>query len=305
MIEDNIFKKVFLHFFEELEIPNLTISIQRSDFEKLQRAHQSIHEFIYLAPHFVNSDEDFHAKSAFLCYHYEVFDQAHRSLLEALTGYYNSAYTLLRNTLELLIRGAFWECFAHRKYRDRAEVVKKTGRKINKSKKTLIDWVSKIVKIEPSIEGELETFSAAIFDKTSVLFKNGTLNKIIPRVIDIVEQLAEWNIFNPIPDPLGYVYNFYKELSADVHVIPDKTNIGKRLFAKKELYETEVIPEELNKYAETLHKVIDIGIVVELNILEDAIIKNENSMKWLRKELLEIKNLRLNYTSSKILKITK
>ena len=303
MIEDNIFKKVFSHFFEELEVPNLINSIQRSDFKKLQRAHQSIHEFIYLAPHFVNSDEDFHAKSAFLYYHSEIFDQAHRSLLEALTGYYNSAYTLLRSTLELLIRGAFWECFAHKKYRDKAEVVKKTGMKINKSKKTLIDWVSEIVRIKPSIEGELETFSAAIFDKTSSLFEDETLKKMIPNVKSIIEQLAGWNIFDPILDPTQYVYNFDKDLSADVHVIPDKTNIGKRLFAEKELYETEVIPEELNKYAETLHKGIDIGIVVELNILEDVIIKNENSMKWLRKELLEIKDLKLNYTISKIKKL--
>ena len=139
MIEDNIFKKVFSHFFEELEVPNLINSIQRSDFEKLQRAHQSIHEFIYLATQIINADADFYAKSAFLYYHSEIFDQAHRSLLEALSGYYNSAYTLLRNTLELLIRGAFWECFAHRKYRDKAEVVKKLGMKVNESKKTLID----------------------------------------------------------------------------------------------------------------------------------------------------------------------
>ncbi|MBA7639350.1 hypothetical protein ES703_47008 [subsurface metagenome] len=305
MIKDNIFKKVFSHFFEELGIPNLAISIQRSDFENLQKAHQTIHEFIYLATQIINADADFYAKSAFLYYHSEIFDQAHRSLLEALTGYYNSAYTLLRSTLELLIRGAFWECFAHRKYRDKADVVKKTGRKINKSKKTLIDWVNEIVIIRPSIEGELETFSASIFDKTSPLFEDETLKKIIPNVKSIIEQLAGWNIFDPILDPTHYIYSFYKELSADVHVIPDKTNIGKRLFAEKELYETAVIPEDLNKYAETLHKVIDIGIVVELNILEDIITKNENSIKWLRKELLKMKNLRLNYTSSKILKITK
>jgi len=305
MIEDNIFKKVFSHFFEELGITNLTISIQKSDFKKLQKAHQSIHEFIYLAPQIINTDADFYTKSAFLNYHFEVFDQAHRSLLEALTGYYNSAYTLLRNTLELLIKGAFWECFAHRKYRDRAEVIKKTGRKINKSKKTLIDWINEIIKDKPSIEGKLEMVSASIFDKTSPLFEDETLIKIIPNVKSIIEQLAEWNIFDPILEPTHYVYNFYKELSADVHVVPDKTNIGKRLFAEKELYETAVIPEELNKYTEALHKGIDIGIVVELNILEDIITKNEDSVKWLRKELLKVKKLQLNHTISKILKILK
>jgi len=76
-----------------------------------------------------------------------------------------------------------------------------------------------------------------------------------------------------IINPVEYIYDFYyRELSADVHVAPDKTNIGKRLLAEKELFETEVIPDELNRYAEDLHRVMDIGIVVELNILEDILI---------------------------------
>jgi len=52
-------------------------------------------------------------KSAFLTYHREAFYQAHRSFLEALAGYYNAGYALLRNTQELMIKGAFWECLAH------------------------------------------------------------------------------------------------------------------------------------------------------------------------------------------------
>jgi hypothetical protein len=76
MVEDDIFRKVFSHTLEELEVPNLAISLQRSDFEKLRKAHDSIHEFFYIAPHFVDSDEEFYAKSAFLLYHNEVFEQA-------------------------------------------------------------------------------------------------------------------------------------------------------------------------------------------------------------------------------------
>ena len=64
-----------------------------------------------------------------------------------------------------------------------------------------------------------------------------------------------------------------------MHVAPDKTNIGKRLLAEKDLFEIEVIPEELNRYAEDLHRVMDIGIVVELNILEDIL--NEQSKNGL------------------------
>lgn len=299
------FKEAFSHCLNELNIPNIAISIQRCDFEKIRKAHDSIHEFMLIPTGLINSNEDFQAKSAFLIYHSEAFDQAHRSLLEALSGYYNAAYTLLRNTLELILKGAFWECMAHKKYRDRAEIIRKTGAKIGNSKKTLIDWLSEIIRRKPSIEEGLEKTSAGIYDKISPLFEDESLRKIVPYVRSIVEQLADWKIFDPIQriiNPTEYVYDFYyRELSADVHVAPDKTNIGRRLLAEKELFEIEVIPDELNKYAEDLHRVMDIGIVVELNILEDIL--NEKSKKWLNERLIVITELELNYASTKIVEI--
>ena len=84
---------------------------------------------------------------------------------------------------------------------------------------------------------------------------------------------------------------------------PDKINIGKRLLAEKELFETEVIPDELNRYAEDLHRVMDIRIVVELNILEDIL--NEKSKKWLNERLDAITELELSYASTKIVEMTK
>ena len=305
MIGENEFRVAFLRCLKELNIPNIAISLQRCDFEKMQKAHDSIHEFMLIPTGFINSNKDFQAKSAFLIYHSEAFDQAHRSLLEALTGYYNAAYTLLRNTLELILKGAFWECMAHKKYRDRAEIIKKTGTKIGNSKKTLIARLSERIRQKPSIEEDLEKTSAGIYDIISPLFEDETLRKIVPSVRSIVEQLANWEIFDPIQriiDPVEYVYDLYKKLSADVHVAPDKTNIVKRLLAEKELFETEVIPDELNGYAEDLHRVMDIGIVVELNILEDIL--NEKSKKWLNERLDVIKKLELSYASTKIVEMT-
>ena len=305
--EDGDFREAFSHCLKELNIPNIAISLQRCDFEKMRKAHDSIHEFMLIPTGLINSNEDFQAKSAFLIYHSEAFDQAHRSLLEALLGYYNAAYTLLRNALELILKGAFWECMAHKKYRDRAEIIRKTRAKIGNSKKTLIDWLSDIIRQKPPIEEELEKTSAGIYDKISPLFEDKNLRKVVPNVRSIVEQLADWEIFDPIQEiinPVEYVYDFYyRELSADVHVAPDKTNIGKRLLAEKELFETEVIPDELNRYAEDLHRVMDIRIVVELNILEDIL--NEKSKKWLNERLDAITELELSYASTKIVEMTK
>ena len=307
MAEDNIFRKAFSHYVKELNIPNIAISLQKCDFEKIRKAHDSIHEFMLVPTHLIGSNEDFQAKLAFLIYHSETFDQAHRSLLELLSGYYNAAYTLLRNTLELILKGAFWECMAHKKYRDKAEFIRKKKVKVENRKISLVDWLNELIKQKPSIENELERTSAGIYDKISPLFEDVTLRKkIIPSVRSIVEQLRDWKIFDPIQDPVKYVYDFnYGELSADVHVAPDKTNIGKRLLAGEELFEIEVIPDELNGYAEALLRVMDIGIVIELNILEDIIIKNEESKKWLDERLVAITELELNYAATKIVEMTK
>jgi len=89
MINDSIFKNVFYHTLNELEIPNIVISIQKGDFRKMERAHDSIHKCINLAPNLVNNEDDYFSKTAFLIYHYETFWQAHRSFIEALSGYYN------------------------------------------------------------------------------------------------------------------------------------------------------------------------------------------------------------------------
>lgn len=261
MAEDGIFRSAFSQCLKELSIPNIAISLRKCDFEKIRNAHNSVHELMIIPAHLIDSSKNFQAKSAFFLYYNEAFDQAHRSLLEALSGYYNAAYTLLRNTLELILKGAFWECMAHKRYRDNSEVIRKEKAKVENRKISLVDWLDELIKQKPSIEDELEKTSAGIYDKISPLFEDRSLRKIIPSVKSIVKQLAVWKIFDPVQevvDPVEHVYDFYyRELSADVHVAPDKTNVGRRLLAEKELFEIEVIPDELNKYAEDLHRVMD------------------------------------------------
>lgn len=294
-------KEAFNHTFAELEIPNILNSIQKGKFENLRRAHNSIHEFIYLAVLCVPSKKEvnWHSKSAFLLYHNEAFDLAHRSSLEALAGYYNAAYSLLRSTLELLLKGAFWECLAHKRFRAEAEVIKKWAVKIGKDKKTLLNWFEDVIKRKSSIEEEFEKTSAAIYDKIFPIPEDPELKKLIPSSKKIIEQLSEWGILDPISG--NVIYEIYTNLSADVHVIPDKTDIGRRLLKGKHLFETTVIPEELNKFFNFLHKVMDIGIVIELNILNNWIRQN-GIIKDKLKERLSIieKDLQLNYASLKI-----
>ncbi len=302
-MDKKISKETLSHIFKEINFHDIATSVYESDLDKLVNSHGAIHEFMVLPTKIVETDDQFYARSAFLLYHWESFDRTHLSFLSALMGHYNAAYTLLRNALELIIKGAFWERLAHKKYREKAESIKRKGAKIGKSKKTLIDWLNEIIMKNSSIKDELENTSAGIFDKTSSLTEDEHLRKIIPDIKTIVRQLLDWKIFDPIQNfrnPVEYVYGFYKRLSADVHVIPDKTDIGRRLLSGVELFETEVMMDELNEYYQNLLNIMDIGIVVELNILEDYITQNDKAKNCLKERLPDITMMDLPYASTKI-----
>jgi len=294
----DMLSKALSHTLKEIEIPNIVTSIE-INFEEIRKVHDSIHEFIYLAPLCLPKNKGWHEKSAFLTYHFEAFYQAHRSFLEALSGHYNAGYTLLRNVLELLLKGAFLECLAHKEFRDKLEKSETT-----KGKKMLKGWINDLIKQRPDIEDELEETSAAIFDKTAIIFEEPKFRKefiYLPNFREIIEQIADWNIFDPIQDPVELVYNkIYGELSKNVHVIPDKTDIGRRLLSQKDLFETDVNPDELSKFVKVLHEVVDIGIVIELNILNDWINQGREVKTKLRERLAVVEDLGLKFSSEKL-----
>lgn len=263
--------KAFSHIQEEIGLANIRISIQ-GNYEIIQKAHDSIHELMYLAPLALphQTGVSWLTKSAFLVYQWEAFHQAHRSLLEALAGYYNTAYVLLRSTLELIVQGAFWECMAHKNFREKASVLDKSKGK----RKSVKDWIDNLIKQESSVERDLEEVSAAIFDKTAILFSDTQFQEKyvrIPSFLVMVKQLIEWQIVD-IPKSLDILYDgLYRNLSKDVHVRPDETDVGRKHLSDKDWMKTEVIPGEAVQYMIVLLGVMDMAIVIELNVLKDWI----------------------------------
>lgn len=290
-------KKALSHMLEEMEFLNIVASI-KEDFELVRNSHDSIHEFVFLASLFPPVGASWQPKSAFLTYHWDAFHQAHRSFLEALSGHYNAGYVLLRSTLELLIRGAFWECFAHERFRNNARKLYE-----NKKGRSLRKWINNVIKLKPSIKGELENISAGIFDKISPLFKDPELRmRCVPSIGTMIEQLEEWEILDTIPHPSKTVYTFYNQLSADIHVAPDRTDIGRRLLSQKDLFETEVIPSELTRYMKFLSQVIDVATIVEFNVLKDWLPANGSIKNKLKDRLSALEGLDLKYSVQKLRK---
>ena len=303
MVEDKEFRKAFDRYITELNLSNIALSLQKCNFKKIESSYYAVSTFGGIPVPIIHNKGHFYMKSAFITYHYEAFHQAYRSLLEALTGYYNASYILLRSTLELILKGAFWECIAHRKYRDNADIVSNLKRSVNGKKISLIDWLNSAINRKPTIADKLESNSVIIYDIISPLLETDSFTKIMPTIKVIIQQLEKWSIFDPIPDPLQYVYDIYKELSADVHVTPKNITIGRRAYNDKNLFAPEIIPQEMDKYAKTLQMVMDIGIVVELNVLGDII--DEESKDDLRPFLISkiFNTMDLKYGYQKIEKI--
>lgn len=300
-------ESAYNHLIKEFGLENVKLSLM-DEFESLQKAHDSVHEYIYIAPSFfpfkTAKEVHWHERSAFLLYNLEVFDSAHRSLIEALCGYYNTAFALLRVTLELVLKGAFWECLAHKEFRDDAGIIgRKSGTRIGNSKKTLLDWIRGIIRLKPSVVEDLEKTSGGIYDKLTPLFEDPILRRIIPSVRVITEQLSDWSMLDPIPDPVGVIYDgLYGRLSANVHVTPDMTDVGARLlFKPTEIFSSgELLRDRLSEYASLLHEVIDVGMVVELNIMKRHIEKYEEVKANLREKLSALEELELKYSIKRL-----
>jgi len=283
----------YYHMVKEVGLENVKPSL-RIEFANLQKAHDSIHEFMLLGsllfPSRRNEKISWRRKSAFFVYHWEAFHHAHRSLIEALCAYYNVAFVLLRVTLELLIKGAFWECLSHKRFRQESQVLDKDkqGRKIK-------EWLEDIFKLAPHIKKEFERTSAGIYDKITPIIEDQDFR---PNVKTIVQQLDHWGFFNPIPDPTTSIYEeIYKRLSADVHIIPDRTDIGKRILNRpNRMFDQKVFQKALSEYAHLLHEVMDCAIVIELNIMRDIIQVYDEAKTNLRGRIETLEQLGLKYS---------
>lgn len=298
----NQIESALKHIHDESGLYHIEPSL-KAEFDALQKAHDAIHEFMYIAPLCFPTDDKhevgWEKKTAFLLYHWEVFNHAHRSSFEALCTHYNVAFILLRTTLELLLKGAFWECLSHKRFRDSAPILDNSS-----EGKQIKDWLRTAFKASPSVENELEQVSAGIFDKLGHGIEDRSFR---PPVKTIVQQLDQWGIFSPIINAASIIYDgLYSELSADIHVVPNRIDIGRRISSEKpELFEQHVLPASLRDYATTLQAIMDVAIVIELNILQDIIQRLDSVRPNLAERLNVMEQLGLKHGPVKVRELLK
>lgn len=257
------------------------------DFYLMQRAHDSVHEFLSLAPLFFQDSAgaySWHRKAAFLIYQWECFEIAHRSVLEALCAHYNVAFILLRATLEAILKGALWQCLSQTNYRTECHVLQTEG------SQRFRRW------LESPLSPVIEENSAALFDEIGEDMKE---RAFAPGIRTIIRQLYQWGILNPISDPVVLLYNHtFGPLSADVHIAPDTTDIGRRIAADNiDIFERQVQAEPLLKHGTLLHQIMDVAITIELNVLSDFPGGKKIWGRALSKRLHVLESLRLEHST--------
>ena len=287
------FDEAYSHTLKELQLDNLKESLH-VEYTQIQPCHDAIHEFLLLAPTmFPSTGVSWHSKSAFLLYHWEAFESAHRSLIEALCGYYNAAFMLLRSVLELVLKGALFECLAHKAFRENSLVLDKDNK--GKNLKALLHDT---LRSDPSLADKWEHKNGSLYDAIALKMderKNHLWTK------PLLKQLRDWGILNPIPDAAHSIGRIYQALSKDVHVLPDRTDVGKILLRTPEdLFEQKkVYPSLLRDYLTPLQAVMDLGIVIVLNIFQDHVQYQEVRINLEKRESV-VKGLNLLYSATRV-----
>jgi len=291
--DNELIESACRHVMSEFGLENVEQSF-KIESSTLQRAHNAIHEFMLLAPLLTPSPTEaqpswnWHSRSAFLLYQWGVFNHAHRSLYEALCAYYNVAFVLLRATCELLAKGVFWECLSHKEYRENSSV-------LDNSQSKLKEWLEQVFERSPDVEEQLEQTSATIYDKISPRIED---RDFLPSMRTIVCQLDDWGMFNPVPKAEKKFYEeIYSRFSADVHVVPDRLDIGRRLTSEApDIFGQEVLSESLHEYATSLHALMDLAVVLELNVMKSLVYEYNESRDNLTKRLDTLTSLHLEYS---------
>lgn len=253
------------------DVPNLKASVERVSIEAIETAGIVQSSFAAFSSLLSSSRETFQRHSAFYIYHTDATFFPIRALREALCSYYGAAGSVLRNACEAILKGAFWECLAHERYRDHAEVVGEKSRKIEGVRRNILDWFYDVFQAKPQLEVTLEKQSAAIFDAISPLFKDRGLHRVVPSLSMMIRQLSAWKMFEPVTDPVSEIYDdLYWSLSEDTHVVPDMTMIGRLIMAGKDASTIiEPSPEEFGRFLDLLGRVAEIEALAVLSVLED------------------------------------
>jgi len=215
---------------------------------------------------------------AYLLFLEEAHFLARKSNLDALSAHYSAAFISLRSVLELIIKGAYYQCLCNPLLRNSLSSFRQNTKKekFNNFVKELNNTI---------VSENLQKNSAGLYDE----FTKGGINGIdLPSFHSMLKDLEKIEMLKGIENSIHTIYNeLYRPLSDFVHVHPNKTDTGITLLAGLDIFEDKkIIKTALLGYMATLHKVMDVSIVLTLNILKE-LLQNEKVKEKVRNHLTD------------------
>jgi hypothetical protein len=198
--------------------------------------------------------------SAYVLYNWEAsVIHLRLSLILALSALYNSAFTLLRNALELTVKGALYEGLAHKEFREKW--ILPPDDSVSQLRREVLD----MLKANPEEADELEEGSAHIFDLV-----RGPLYELHLQFRSIVTQVIHWNLLYPLnpAETFDAMSKLYGELCSNVHEHPDRTDMGRIIMEKGELFEQKPLKGSLEEFLDAWLQVLDVIALISINVLK-------------------------------------
>lgn len=192
---------------------------------------------------------------AFLSLSLEAIENVIQSRNLAFAFRYSAASSLLRQSLELLIRGSFLDSMAY-------DVITKSSKEYCSAFRE---------EIENRLDDDVELKKWA---KDSTIFIHDIANNLenkpegenpIPNLHDMVLNLEKRQLLSPIPD--GITYGLYRNLCKFVHGAVYSTDIHHRSKEGSSAFTASFVGPAFERFLGNFDRAIDTGLVLTFNLL--------------------------------------
>jgi hypothetical protein len=209
----------------------------------------------------IKEEDPWDLLSCYICYNWEVFYTARRSMIYALNSYYNNAFTLLRGVYDMQVHGAFFQCLSQEKFREQGlPPAYKTSELL-----ALFNEISEHLKKERNDRERAKKLSVYLFDILRQI--RGATSK--PEIYLMLKAFENWLKSKEFSNYLPSTSDLYFRLSRNVHQNFRLTDIGRQLLSGPEYpFERPPIPmkESTLEYLHTFHEVIDFCVAIQLGV---------------------------------------